>query len=134
MERQLGVRNFGLDIDSGVATFLPKAGEPLDLAAVKDAVYQAGFELLWLELDVRGSLGRRTDPNGEERPAVRVADTGQTFLLVAGDSGQDRDAFGLVLEWLDDASSAVVVRGGAHSHPGGPPVITVQDFRVVGDG
>ena len=130
----MGVRNYGIDIDSGVATFLPKAGEPLDLAAVKEAVYQAGFELLWLELEVQGTLSRARDPDGDERPGLTVASTGQRFLLYPGESEQERAGYARIVEWLDAPESQVVIHGRTHSHTGGPPALTVREYRMLGDG
>ena len=127
----MGVRNFGLDIDSGMATFLPKAGEPLDLAAVEQAVYQAGFEPLWLELEIQGTLSNSIDAEGNERPSLTVASTGQRFLLYAGESEEERTGYSHLVEWLDAAERDVVVRGRAHSHSSGPPAVTVQSFRVL---
>ncbi len=130
----MGVRNYDIDLDSGVATFLPEAGEPLDLAAVKEAVDRAGFELLWLELEVEGTLSRARDPDGNERPGLTVASTGQRFLLYPAESEQERAGYARVVEWLDAPESRVVIHGRAHSHTGGPPALTVQEVRMLGDG
>ena len=62
--------DFQFDIDTGLGSFLPMEDQPVDFGAIQDAVTESGFELLWLEADVRGILGSAPNDQGDPQPAV----------------------------------------------------------------
>ena len=129
--RQFGARAFDLDIDTGTGILLPPLGEPLHPDQLKEAVKKAGFELLGLELEVRGRLGYVRLPNGDELPAVEVESTGQSFAILAGDSDREHEAWARLSPRLENPDSSVSVRGRVHRHEGGPTGIFVNDFRML---
>ena len=92
---------------------------------------ESGFELLWLEAQVRGVLQGGTDPTGAERASMRVAETGQVFWLVEGTTEEEREGYSRLREWVNGPSRHVVVRGRLHWHAGAPPGLTVQTFRLA---
>ena len=131
MVRRSGVRNFKLDMETGLSSFLLATGQPIDFAEIQRAVKESGFELLRLEARVRGTLNRAPDPTGTARPTVRVEETGQVFVLVEGTTDEERQRYARLLEWLDDERGPkVVVRGRIHPHVGAPPGLSVLEFRV----
>ena len=121
----MGAPDFSFDIDTGWGTLVPEAERPLDLEALDQAVQQAGFELLELELRLRGALSSVPDPEGGERPAVTIAASGQRFLLHAGATDDERDVFARLEAELGDSPRAVEVYGRAHGGAG----LSVQDFQ-----
>ena len=128
---QFGAREFSFDIDSGWGMFLPAEGSPLDLEELKRSVQETGFELLELELRLRGALASARDAEGGARPAVRVASTGQRFLLFAGDTEAERSAYARLTEWLGDSPPVVEVLGRARAHPGADAGLSVREFRLL---
>lgn len=128
--RQVGARNYQFDIDTGIATFLPQVGGPLDLTAVEAAVTEAGFGLLWLDLELLGELSRTQDGDGSAQPALTVGTTGQRFLLYPGESDEEREGYARLTQWLDQPEQAVTVRGRAHAHRTALPALTVREFAV----
>ncbi len=131
LTRQSGARDFQFDIDTGLGSFLPMKDQPVDFGGIQDAVTESGFELVWLEADVRGILGSAPNVQGDPRPAVRVEETGQVFLLTQGTTEQEREGYGRLTEWLEGENRKVLVRGRVHGHPQSPPGMTVREFRFV---
>ncbi len=129
--RQVGAREYKFDIETGLATYLPREEEAIDLEAVGNAVDQAGFELLGVELQVRGHVSRTTDRDGAERVALTVPSTGQRFLLLPGESDEERRGYARLSEWIDEPERVIVVRGRAHAHEGAAPALTVWVFQVL---
>ncbi len=84
LTRQSGARDFQFDIDTGLGSFLPAEDKPVDLSEIRESVTESGFELLWLEADVRGILGSAPNAQGDPHPAVRVEETGQVFCSRRG--------------------------------------------------
>ncbi len=134
MARRSGARDFKFDIDTGVGSFLPPNDKPVEITEVQDAVKESGFELLWLEAQVRGTLQSAKDPSGTVRPGVRVKETGQVFLLTEGTTQQEREGYGRLKEWLDEPNRIVSVRGRVHGHVDAPPGLTVKEFRLDDEG
>ncbi len=134
MVRRSGARDFKFDIDTGVGSFLPAKAKPVDLSEIEEVVKESGFELLWLEAQVRGTLQSARDPSGTVRPAVQVKETGQVFLLIEGTTEQEREGHGRLKEWLDGPSRTVSVRGRVHGHVDSPPGLTVKEFRLDDEG
>ena len=87
MVRRSGARAFTFDIDTGEGSLLPAEDEPIDFGELESAVKDSGFELLWIEARVRGTLRTAADPSGAKRPALVVENPRQTFLLVEGNAG-----------------------------------------------
>ncbi len=131
LTRQSGARDFQFDIDTGLGSFLPMEDQPVDFGGIQDAVKESGFELLWLEADVRGILGSAPNAQGDPHPALRVEETGQVFLLTQGTTEQEREGYGRLTEWLGGDNTTVLVRGRVHGHPQSPPGMTVREFRFV---
>ena len=104
------------------------------MTEIRNAVKESGFELLWLETQVRGTLQRAKDPSGTVRPGVRVKETGQVFLLTEGTTQQEREGYGRLKEWLDEPNRIVSVRGRVHGHVDAPPGLTVKEFHLVDGG
>ncbi len=129
--RQVGARDMEFDIDAGIGTFLPKEGEPVDLSGIRRAVREAGFDLLWLEARVRGSLRRAVGEADDVRLAVVVPSTGQRFVLVEGGTEEERRGYARLIEWLEAPGRAVEVRGRAHPHEGAPSALTVREYRLL---
>ena len=125
------MRDFKFDIDTGLGSFLPPKDKPVDMSEIQNAVKESGFELLWLEAQVRGTLQSARDPSETVRPAVQVKETGQVFLLTEGTTEQEREGYGRLREWLDEPSRTVSVRGRVHAHADSPPGLTVREFRLV---
>ncbi len=125
------MREFKFDIDTGIGSFLPPKGKPIDVSAIQAAVKESGFELLWLEAQVRGVLQGGVDPTGSSRPALRVEETDQLFWLTEGTTEEERGGYSRLREWLNGPSRHVVVRGRVHSHIGSPPGLTVRTFRLA---
>ena len=98
--------------------------------ALENAIAKAGFELLGLELEVRGRLGRARGPTGDEFPSLKVESTGQSFALLEGDSDREHEAWARLSPHLDREGAAVWVRGGVHRHEEGPTGLLVNDFRM----
>ncbi len=134
MARRFGARDFKFDIDTGVGSFLPAEGKPVDIPEIQAAVKESGFVLLWLEAQVRGVLQGGMDPTGSSRPALRVEETDQLFWLTEGTTKEEREGYSRLREWVNGPSRHVVVRGRAHSHVGSPPGLTVRNFRLVQGG
>ena len=101
------------------------------MAGIQSAVKESGFELLWLEAEVRGTLHSARDAEGNVRPAVRVEETGQVFLLTEGTTEQEREGYDRLREWLDGSGRTVSVRGRVHAHADSPPGLTVKEFRLA---
>ncbi len=101
------------------------------MTGIRSAVKESGFELLWVEAEVRGTLHSARDAEGNVRPAVRVEETDQVFLLTEGTTEQEREGYGRLREWLDGPSRTVSVRGRVHGHADSPPGLTVREFRLV---
>ena len=131
MTRRSGVRDFQFDIDTGLGSFLPAKDKPVDLSEIRESVTESGFELLWLEANVRGILGSAPNAQGDPHPAVRVEETGQVFLLTQGTTEQEREGYGRLTEWLEGENRTVLVRGRVLGHPQSPPGMTVKEFRFV---
>ena len=129
--RQFGARAFDLDIDTGTGILLPPEGEPVDTGQLAEAVKKAGFELLRLELEVRGRLGHVRSPDGDEIPAVEVESTGQSFAILEGDSDREHAAWARLSPSLESPDSSISVRGRVHRHEGGPTGLFVNDFRML---
>ncbi len=129
--RQFGARAFDLDIDTGTGILLPPLGEPLHPDQLEEAVKKAGFELLGLELEVRGRLGHVRSPNGDDVPAVEVDSTGQSFAILEGDSDREREAWARLSPNLESRNSSISVRGRVHRHEGGPTGLFVNDFQML---
>ncbi len=124
------MREFKFDIDTGIGSFLPPKGKPIDVSAIQTAVKESGFELLWLEAQVRGVLQDGKDPTGAERPSLRVEETGQLFWLVEGTTDEERQNYDRLRQWVNGPDRHVVVRGRLHSHAGAPPGLTVRRFQI----
>ena len=129
--RQFGARAFDLDIDTGTGILLPPSGEPLHTDQLEDAVKKAGFELLGLELEVRGRLGHVRSPDGNEVLAVEVDSTGQSFVILEGDSDREHEVWARLSSNLGSPDSSISVRGRVHWHEGGPTGLFVNDFRML---
>ena len=134
MARRSGARDFKFDIDTGLGSFLPRKDKPVDVSEIQNAVKESGFELLWLEARVRGTLQSARDPSETVRPTVHVKETGQVFLLTEGTTEQERENYGRLKEWLDGPSRTVSVRGRVHGHVDSPPGLSVKEFRLVDGG
>ena len=113
-----------------MGSFLPARGKPIDVSAIQTAVKESGFELLWLEAQVRGVLQDGKDPTGAERASLRVEETGQLFWLVEGTTDEERQNYDRLRQWVNEPDCHVVVRGRLHSHAGVPPGLTVRRFQV----
>ncbi len=101
------------------------------MTGIRSAVKESGFELLWVEAEVRGTLHSARDAEGNVHPAVRVEETGQIFLLTEGTTEPEREGYGRLEEWLDGPTRTVSVRGRVHAHADSPPGLTVREFRLV---
>ncbi len=104
------------------------------MSEIRSAVEESGFELLWIEAEVRGTLQSASDPSGTVRPAVQVKETGQVFLLTEGTTEQEREGYDRLEEWLDGPNRTVSVRGRVHGHVDSPPGLTVKESRLVDTG
>ncbi len=94
MARRSGARGFKIDIDTGRGSFLPPKGKPVDFAAIQVAVKEAGFELLWLEAQVRGTLMNAKDAAAARvQPAIKADGSGQVFLLIEGKTDAEHEGF-----------------------------------------
>ncbi len=131
MTRRSGVRDFQFDIDTGLGSFLPAKDQPVDLSEILESVTESGFELLWLEADVRGILGSAPNAQGDPHPSVRVEETGQVFLLTEGTTEQEREGYDRLGEWVEGDRKKVLIRGRVHDHAESPPGLTVQRFRLI---
>ena len=131
--RQFGARSFDLDIDTGKGTLLPTVGKPFLTDALREAVGDAGFELLGLELEVLGLLRNPQTPLGENQAVVEVETSGQRFALIQGHSEDERAAWARIAPQLDRDGVLLWVRGRIHEHQEGPPALQVNDFRFLGD-
>ncbi len=131
--RRSGARDFKFDIDTGTGSFLPAKAKPVDLSEIEKVVKESGFQLLWLEASIRGTLHSASDPGGFVRPAVRVNQTGQVFLLIEGTTEKEREGFSHLTEWLDGTGKSVAVRGTVHGYADAPPGLTAREFRIIED-
>lgn len=128
--RQFGARAFDFDIDTGTGVLLPPEDQELRIPELEEAVENAGFELLGVELEVQGRLTPALGPSGERLPSVEVESTGQSFAILEGDSDREHEAWARLFPHLDNApSSSIWLRGRVHSHETGPTALFVNDFR-----
>ncbi len=132
MVRRSDVRDFTFDIDTGIGSLLPPENEPIDFGELDGAVTEAGFELIWIEARVRGTLQASVDSQRGRQLAVRVENPSQLFILIEGSDEVERQGYNRILEWIDTGSREVVVRGRVHPHAGAAPGLTVRDFTVGG--
>ena len=119
------------DIDTGVCSFRPAGGSRVDFAWLRAAVNEAGFELLRMDAEVRGTLGRAQDPSGEPHFVLTMKGTGQRVFLFEGKTDAEQKAFRLLTQWFDGPERAVVVSGRIHHHAGGPPGLLVSEARAL---
>jgi hypothetical protein len=126
----LGARSFELNIDTGWGSMLPAVGQPLLPDALHDAVADAGFELLHLELEV---LGQLHGPAGEGQVSVKVESSGQRFALVEGSSEPERAAWSQLSPQLGRSGAPFWVRGRALERADGTTALEVVDFRFPAD-
>lgn len=126
----MGAREFSFDLDTGWGALEPPADSPLDLSAVDEAVRQAGFELLGVQLDLQGRL--RPAGGGRDGPELELVRSGQRILLLEGGSDGQREAWSRLSTQLDREGLSLRIRGPAHEHVDGPLALTVGEFEVVG--
>ena len=131
--RQFGARAFDIDIDTGAGVLLPPDGRALRVDELEETAEKAGFELLGVDLEVRGRLERVRGPHGEDVPAVAVECTGQSFAILEGDTDREHEAWARLSPHLEEPGAIVSVRGRVHRHEGGPLGIFVRDFRLMDD-
>ena len=129
--RRFGARAFDLDIDTGTGVLLPPEGQALRVEQLEEAVKKAGFELLGVELEVRGRLSHVVGPNGDELPAVEVESTGQSFAIFEGDTDREHEAWARLSPHLESPGSSISLRGRVHRHETGPTGLLVNDFRLL---
>ncbi|TDJ68336.1 MAG: hypothetical protein E2O39_13340 [Planctomycetota bacterium] len=129
--RQFGAREFDLDIDTGTGYLLPPEGQAFRVEELEEAVEHAGFELLGVESHVRGRLGHARGLDGAEIPAVKVESTGQSFVLIEGDSDRAHEAWARLSPNLEHPNSSISVRGRVHRHEAGPTGLVVNDSRML---
>ncbi len=98
------MRNYELDLTSGVATFLPEEGELLNLAAVEEATESAGFEALELQLQLRGELSL----SGGEL-ILTVPESEEEFPLLEGTQPSEQAAYERLTEFARQATGQRVV-------------------------
>ena len=110
---------------------LPATGEPFDIQRLDETVEKAGFELLGVELAVRGRLERLPGPGGAEVPAIEVDTLDQHFALVEGDSEHEREVWARLSPRLDERGATLLIRGRPHPHAVGPLGLFVTDFRFL---
>ncbi len=67
------------DIKRGIGFFIPKSDKPVSLAALKDALKKAGYELDSVEITITGTLKR----------------DGEKWLLIAHPTNQSFDLEGI---------------------------------------
>ncbi len=127
--RRSGVQDFDFDINTGVGWFVPFGDQPVDFSGIQGAVRESGFELLWLEAEVRGDLEGAVDPTGTTRPTVRLGRTGQVFWLIQGTTTAEAELYAHLEEMLGQPNPRVLVRGRVHPHTDAPPGLTVREFR-----
>lgn len=101
------------------------------MAAINAAVDDAGFELLWLELQLRGTLHSSSRENDDGRLTLMVTGTAQKFLVDSGVTDAERDAYAQLSPWIDQPERLILLRGRANAHPGTLPAITVLDARLL---
>ena len=130
--RRSGARDFTFDIDTGVGSLLPPEGKPIDFGEIQGAVKDSGFELLWIEARVRGTLRTASDPSGTDSPVLEVESPRQVFTLIEGTTEEERRGYGRLRESAEGRELRVLVRGRVHAHVDGPPGLTVLDYRVDG--
>ncbi len=78
-----------MDMEKAEVRFLPPKGKAIDPMKIAGAVKDAGFELLLLELQVRGRFQRKGPLHG----ILKVPETGQLFQLIAGEKPKERAFF-----------------------------------------
>ena len=81
------------DIKRGIGFFIPKSDKPVSLAALKDALKKAGYELASVEMTVAGTLAR----DGEKWLLV-ARQTNQRFAL------EGKEATSVLVGAVEDAS------------------------------
>ncbi len=109
---------------------MPEAGVPVDPAAVEEAVDDAGFELLWLDLECLGVLSNANTCGSSEAPILTVPSTGQAFVLCAEQSDGGHDGYTRICEWLDSPDQAITVRGRVLLVDGKHTALSVREFDV----
>jgi len=114
-----------------VATLGFKKGQQLDLPALKKAATDSGFELMWIELVLRGSLISVKGPDHGESLAIHLARTGQTVFLGPGDSEKTRSNFRKAAGWAAQGLTYLEIRGRAHAHPGAAPGMTISMVKKL---
>ena len=122
---------FQFDINLGIASFLPAKAKPVDIAAFQADVKASGFELLWLEAEVRGSLQITRNAAGDKRHSVLVAGSGQIFVLNEGTTVEERNSYANLEEWSNGASRSVVVSGRIHSVADAEVALTIRNCRLA---
>ena len=102
----------------------------LDTDALKEAIKKAGFTPSDIEATVTGDLIQR-----DERWALKSTGTGQVFLLVEpSEDGLQRiseETLAKLQQASNDGAKPVVITGLVHSHPGMPPALAVERFKVA---
>ena len=128
--RRSGARKFDFDIDSGVGSLLPPAGKPVDFDAIRAGVKTSGFELLWIEARVRGTLRSTSDPSGGSQPSVEVESPRQAFALIAGPTDEERRGYRRLRASAAGRELEVRVHGRVHAQSSAATALTVLDFEI----
>ena len=109
-----GIEKVITNLKDSTFTLIPKAGLPLDVAAVKKAVKDSGYGFRFIELTMKGMV---EDSSGV--PTFKESSSGQTFQLVQGENSKTPPANWVEIKTASaDGKNPVQIKGMAY--PGQP--------------
>lgn len=102
----------------------------MDLAAIKTATKEAGFDLKWTELEVVGPVSRKT-VEGREALSLVLRSRSQAILILPGEEEDTRTKFAEVARWAGEPGKVLRIRGRAHTHQSGQIAMTIKTFSIA---
>ena len=128
--RQFDARSFELDLDTGKAILIPSADNPLLSKDLWIGIDDAGFELLGLELELRGELQTQKSQDGSHRIKIVTPANDQSFELIQSGTAEGAE---LWKQFRSQAANGAAfrVRGAVEVGRDSATVLQLLDYEAL---